>query len=261
MILREATIKYKGYDPNDLTPGSSKRICVVCDHCGRVRYVRKRDYSDLCQKCTNEKLRSDPIYIKKYKDGIKRRGNDPEYRKKMKDIYNDPEWKKKQKDATLKSVQTPEWKDAHKKGILKRSNNLEWVKNVSYNMRKVQSNPEYQKLAIETRSKNIEWARHNKLSLEVISSHPEFGERISAWHQDQDYDAGEWTGFIGRSGHSFKNCIFINEPFPSCHRHHMTETIIICIPADLHNHIWHNLDKDINMYEINMIAIQYLLGY
>ena len=51
MILREATIKYKGYDPEDLSRGSHKRICVSCDMCGRVRYVNYQAYRDLCGSC------------------------------------------------------------------------------------------------------------------------------------------------------------------------------------------------------------------
>jgi hypothetical protein len=53
MILREATILYKGYDPLKLTKGSHKRICCSCNSCGKVRYTEFRIYSDLCQKCTN----------------------------------------------------------------------------------------------------------------------------------------------------------------------------------------------------------------
>ena len=53
MILRNATIQYKGYDPEDLSHGSHKRICVSCDICGRVRYVEYCACRDLCHKCAN----------------------------------------------------------------------------------------------------------------------------------------------------------------------------------------------------------------
>ena len=52
MILRDATIKYKGYDPNDLSKGSSKRVCISCDKCGRVKYIRFYQYRDLCLSCS-----------------------------------------------------------------------------------------------------------------------------------------------------------------------------------------------------------------
>ena len=54
MISREATIKYKGYDPDELSPGSHKRICCSCDECGRVRWVVKQQYRNICQSCSNK---------------------------------------------------------------------------------------------------------------------------------------------------------------------------------------------------------------
>ena len=61
MILREATILYKGYDPDDLTPKSHKRICVSCDKCGRVKWIpyqsyNKAKYSNLCFTCVQKKI-------------------------------------------------------------------------------------------------------------------------------------------------------------------------------------------------------------
>ena len=52
MILRDATIKYKGYDPKNLKLKSNKRICVSCDQCGRVRYIQYYQYRDLCFSCS-----------------------------------------------------------------------------------------------------------------------------------------------------------------------------------------------------------------
>ena len=54
MILRNATIQYKGYNPDDLSKGSNKRICVSCDQCGRVKYSSKNAYRDLCKLCSNK---------------------------------------------------------------------------------------------------------------------------------------------------------------------------------------------------------------
>ena len=54
MILRQATIRYKGYDPEDLKPQSNKRVCVSCDKCGRVRWLRKSMYRDLCVSCSRK---------------------------------------------------------------------------------------------------------------------------------------------------------------------------------------------------------------
>lgn len=54
MILRNATIKYSGYDPELLKPKSNKRICVSCDVCGRVRWQRFSDCTKLCRLCNNK---------------------------------------------------------------------------------------------------------------------------------------------------------------------------------------------------------------
>lgn len=52
MIHIEATIKYKGYDPRDLSRGSGKRVCFVCDECGRVRWGMFKAYRVLCNTCS-----------------------------------------------------------------------------------------------------------------------------------------------------------------------------------------------------------------
>lgn len=72
MILRNATIKYKGYDPLTLSKGSHKRICVSCDICGRIRYVNYQDYRSLCVKCTNKGKRS-PRYGKHHSEETKKK--------------------------------------------------------------------------------------------------------------------------------------------------------------------------------------------
>lgn len=51
MINREATIRWKGYDPDELISGSSKRVWANCNICGRGRWLAKNDYRDLCFKC------------------------------------------------------------------------------------------------------------------------------------------------------------------------------------------------------------------
>lgn len=53
MINREATIRWKGYDPDELSPKSGKRVWANCDRCGKGRWVSKDQYFDLCFKCAN----------------------------------------------------------------------------------------------------------------------------------------------------------------------------------------------------------------
>ena len=63
MILREATIKYKGYDPDLLSYGSKKRICYSCNECGKVNWITKQNYNNskypnLCRSCSSKGERS-----------------------------------------------------------------------------------------------------------------------------------------------------------------------------------------------------------
>ena len=94
MILREATIKYKGYDPDELSKGSEKRVCKTCDICGRVGYVSFNHYRNLCRNC---KMKSS------------------ETRKKMSDNHanvfgkNNPNYKKPMGDEQKQKIS-----DAHK---------------------------------------------------------------------------------------------------------------------------------------------------
>lgn len=52
MINREATIRWKGYDPDDLKPHSRKRVWRVCDICERGRWIRFDGCSGVCNDCT-----------------------------------------------------------------------------------------------------------------------------------------------------------------------------------------------------------------
>jgi hypothetical protein len=92
MILRNATIKYSGINPDSLTKGSHKRICVSCDQCGKVRWLPYKNYVrynhngiDLCHHCTligknnpnygnGNKIRGNknPFYGKHHSDETKR---------------------------------------------------------------------------------------------------------------------------------------------------------------------------------------------
>ena len=52
-INREATIRWKGYDPTDLKSGSNKRVWANCDVCGYGRWVNRYQYRDMCHKCSH----------------------------------------------------------------------------------------------------------------------------------------------------------------------------------------------------------------
>jgi len=57
MINIEATIRWKGYNPNDLSKGSHKRVWANCDICSKGRWVTFKDYRDMCYPCSTIKKR------------------------------------------------------------------------------------------------------------------------------------------------------------------------------------------------------------
>lgn len=104
-----------------------------------------------------------------------------------------------------------------------------------------------------------------RISTGLLQAHiddPTISERNSAIMQGQDYDAGEWTGFVDSDNRDYiddeRDCIKLNKRFDGCHMHHITPCIIIYIPSELHVHYPHNMKTGLNMYEINMTAFQYL---
>lgn len=53
-INREATIRWKGYDPADLKPKSNKRVWANCNDCEEGRWIYRYGYRDLCHKCAGK---------------------------------------------------------------------------------------------------------------------------------------------------------------------------------------------------------------
>ena len=53
MIHREATIRWKGYDPDELSRSSGKRVWCNCELCGNGRWLRKCHHSDICRNCAS----------------------------------------------------------------------------------------------------------------------------------------------------------------------------------------------------------------
>lgn len=87
MILREATIKYKGYDPDTLSLKSRKRICCSCDNCGRVRWVMKGHYRDLCKSCAQRGKTLSEEHKRKMSEANKGRTHSEESKRKMSEAW------------------------------------------------------------------------------------------------------------------------------------------------------------------------------
>ena len=73
----------------------------------------------------------------------------------------------------------------------------------------------------------------------------------------------DWTGFSDSNRPHvlpMGQCIKVNKWFAGSHAHHITKSIVVYIPGELHNHIPHNIRTGTGMGEMNMTAIQYVNG-
>jgi len=52
MIDEEKTFKKFGYYPSNLSYGSGKKVCAICDVCGKERLINFQNYRNLCIKCS-----------------------------------------------------------------------------------------------------------------------------------------------------------------------------------------------------------------
>ena len=163
MIHRKATIKYKGYDPLELTKGQQKRVCMVCDNCGRVRWGMYQSYRSLCGSCSK-----------------------------------------------LGRLIPNEMRKKISKGMM--------------GLNKGENNPMFGKR----------------------------GELSPNWK----------GGFDKNRNHVLpeRDCIKLNSRFKGSEMHHITKSIVVYIPYELHNHIDHNMKTGHNMGSMNMLALQFING-
>ena len=204
MILQNATIQYKGYDPNDLSKGSNKCVCCSCDRCGRVRYTGFKDYSNLCKLCScsgkNNSMygRSgdkNPMY------GVHRYNED------------NPNWKG--------GLVTLTCKICGKEFKVKR-NRKDTAKFCCYKC-------------------EGEWLSINKV-----------GKDNPNWKGGIAYDRSHVL--------PINQCIQLNKRFNDSEFHHITKSVGIFIPKELHQHIRHNLRTGKNMGLINLLSLQFING-
>ena len=55
MILEKETYETFGYHSSDLSPQSHKNILAICDNCGKIHIIGKKQYRALCFSCAMEK--------------------------------------------------------------------------------------------------------------------------------------------------------------------------------------------------------------
>ena len=206
MILKNATILYKGYDPLELTKGSNKRVCVSCNECGRVRYVPMYAYRDLCVNCGNNTKNHCESISSRAKERFENKENHPLFGKRH--------------------------SDESKQLMSDNSNNVGKL------------NPMFgHKHTDETKQR----MKNNHYDCS--------GENNGRWN-------GGYQKRIKRANAKRREFKYIplNDPFPNSEGHHITKSLVIHIPKELHKHIRHNIHTGLNMKEINALALQYLYG-
>ena len=293
MILREATIKYSNTDPDKLSKGSHVRVCVSCNGCGRIRWVVFKQVKNLCLSCS-QKLRNQlpkPKFIKEENrfisgTGIDRiltiekfnydpinlsRGSNKEIVVICKDcgeirIINFNQYKLLCRKC---SHNTDEYKnnvsgDKHHQFGIPRSNEVkekiskgnmnhvcpDHVKKILHDTKLGENNPQYGL----TGEKAAAYGLKHSLDDRIKNSCRQRGINV------EDFD-----GFVGRHPERDyaiieEKCIKMNDRFKGSHFHHITKSLGIYIPSELHRHIGHNMKTGKNMGEINALAIQYLNG-
>ena len=63
-INREATIRWKGYDPANLKPQSHKKVWAVCEDCDKGRWTIFYLYRPVCASCAAKKKEFSPEHRK-----------------------------------------------------------------------------------------------------------------------------------------------------------------------------------------------------
>ena len=232
MILREATIKYSGNDPDELKPKSRKRICISCDECGRVRWLPKQGYHNLCGSCA-KKGKNNGFYGKKHSK----------------------ETLKLQSDVKI-------GKYCGKNNPNYRNHKLAGENNPMYELTG-ELNPNYKggKIILICEFCGNEYkVNKSKKDVSKFCSY----ECHSQWRSInlRGENSPTWKGGITIRTHvkHERDCIKLNERFNNSNFHHITESIGIYIPSELHKHIWHNFKSGQGMDEMNVLALQFISG-
>lgn len=72
MINKQETIELFGYNPDILKPNSHKKVCVICDNCGKEQILMKCNARELCSSCANSG-KNNQFYGKKHTEETKQK--------------------------------------------------------------------------------------------------------------------------------------------------------------------------------------------
>lgn len=241
MIDINATLENHKNIVSELSRGSQKLVVAVCDECGKVRDLKFREYRDLCVQCAQK---SPDVCTKKSRSMMgKNLGK--------KKPPRTPEHTKKQAEA--------------QRGRPKTDDEILNIKRAA-SLRPPVTEETKQKMATTRKDVPKSDEMKSNLSAAKMDHHPHRGipmtleERISQSCGHQKIPVEDWDGFVaGIRDHvlPIHMCTKINEWFPGCEGHHLSRSLVVFIPSELHNHIWHNMKTGLGMAEMNALALQF----
>ena len=261
MILRNATIKYKGYDPDDLKPKSQKRICCSCDRCGRVRWLMMQNYKDLCYNCSMKPPK--PKYVKEQDRFIPETGIDRILT--IEKFGYDPTDLKNNSNRKVCCI----CQQCSKiRFVIYRSHHI-LCGACAQKCKPPITNETRKKLSISMKGKHA--GENNPMYGTTGEKCPSFGivrskeQRIKMSCIKQNINKEDFIGFIGRHPNRdyvivTENCTKLNTKFDGSEFHHIMSGVGVYIPKELHRSIWHNIKSGKGINEINKLAMSYLVG-
>lgn len=268
MVIDEnETFKRFGYHSGKWSTNSSKLVVAVCDGCGLIREIRKRYSDKMCLKCACNTPARAAMLSRTHKDKL---------------VSN--EQKRKQSEAMTGRKQSVEHvtKRAQSLTGLKRTDEQKHNMSIAqkgrtfseHHRRKLSASHTGLCASDETKQKMSEARKgvqksdetKSRMSAAKMVYHPHRGvpmtldERIGQSCEHQNIAVDDWDGFVaGIRDHvlPIHMCTKINEWFPGCEGHHLSRSLVVFIPTELHNHIWHNMKTGLGMAEMNALALQF----
>lgn len=129
----------------------------------------------------------------------------------------------------------------------------------------------YKNLCLSCSKKGIKFTSNHKANLSKSHAdfkgdkNPMFGKiNNKHWAFDKRGEGTpNWRGGISNIRNHLileRDCIKLNSRFDDSSFHHITKSVGIYIPKELHQSIWHDLKNYKNMNKINELAMGYLLN-
>ena len=267
MIDENETFNRFGYRSTDLAHGSHKTVVAVCEGCGSIREIRNSGYRGLCLKCAcntpervemlsrthKGKVVSDEQKLKQSDKMIGRKQSTGHVKKRvvaLTGLTRTDEQKQNMSRAQNGRIFSPE----HREKLAASHRGIKHSEETKQKMSHVRKGvPKSDEMKSRLSATKIEYHPHRGVPMTLE-------ERIGQSCGHQNIEVNAWDGFVaGIRDHvlPISQCTQINKWFPGCEGHHLSRSLVIFIPDELHNHIWHNMKTGQGMAEMNALALQF----